>query len=115
MVPLFFGFEPLKRMAANDLCTISLVMKLCFIMEDPGVKEEMVEVYEDLEAQAYARASSMGLTNEDIRRMSADDSDPEDEDDELRDFGEVCDEDDDKAKKRPSRWDDDGNDRFKWA
>ena len=80
MVPLFFGFEPIRRMADGDFCVIALVIKMAMIMEDPGVKEEMIEQYEDARAQAYAYAASMGMTHDDIKRMSADDSDPEDED-----------------------------------
>ena len=77
LVPLFFGFEPIKRMANGDFCVIALVIKMAMIMEDPGVKEEMVEQYEDARAKAYAYAASMGMTHDDIRRMSEDDSDDE--------------------------------------
>ena len=75
MIPLFFGFEPVKRMAAGDFCVIALVVKLAMVIEDPGVKEEMIEQFEDARAQAYAYAASMGMTHEDIKRMSEDDSD----------------------------------------
>lgn len=82
MIPLFFGFEPIRRMAAGDLCVISLAIKMCMIIEDPGVKEEMIELFEDARAKAYAHAASMGMTHDDIKRMSEDDSDDE------MDFGE---------------------------
>lgn len=77
MVPLFFGFEPIRRMASGDFCVIALVVKMAMIIEDPGVKEEMVEQFEDARAQAYAYAASMGMTHDDIKRMSEDDSDDE--------------------------------------
>lgn len=82
MIPLFFGFEPVKRMADGDFCVIALAIKMCMIIEDPGVKEEMLEQFEDARAQAYAYAASMGMTHDDIRRMSENDDDEMDFDEE---------------------------------
>ena len=81
MLPLNFGFEVMKRIAEGDFCVIALAVKLCMVIEDPGVREEMIEAYEDARAEAYARAAANGITREDIKRMS------EDDDDEM-DFGE---------------------------
>lgn len=79
MLPLNFGFEVMKRIAEGDFCVIALAVKLCIVVEDPGVREEMIEQYEDARAQAYAYAAANGITHEDIKRMSEDDDDEEGE------------------------------------
>lgn len=80
MLPLNFGMDVIKKMADGDITVIAVAVKLCCIIEDPGVREEMIEEFEDARAQAYAKAAAMGLTRDDIRRMSEEDE--EDEDDE---------------------------------
>ena len=79
MLPLNFGFEVMRRIAEGDFCVIALAVKLCMIVEDPGVREEMIEQFEDARAQAYAYAAANGITREDIKRISEDDDDEEDE------------------------------------
>lgn len=79
MLPLNFGMNVMQRIADGDLTVISVAVKLCCVIEDPGVREEMIEEYEDARAKAYAQAAAMGLTHEDIRRMSEDDEGDEDD------------------------------------
>lgn len=78
MLPLNFGFEVMRRIAEGDFCVIALAVKLCMVIEDPGVREEMIEQYEDARAQAYAQAAAMGITHEDIKHMSEDDGEEDD-------------------------------------
>ena len=80
MLPLNFGMNVIRKIAEGDLTVIAVAVKLCCVIEDPGVREEMIEEYEDAKAKTYAKAAEMGLTREDIRRMSEDDG--EDEEDE---------------------------------
>lgn len=83
MLPLNFGMDVIKKISEGDLTVIAIAVKLCCVIEDPGVREEMIEEYEDARAKAYAKAAEMGLTRDDIRRMSEeDDKDEEGEDDE---------------------------------
>ena len=82
MLPLNFGLGVIKKIAEGDLTVIAIAVKLCCIIEDPGVREEMLEEYEDAKAKAYAKAAAMGLTREDILRMSEEDEEDEDYDSE---------------------------------
>lgn len=78
LLALEFGPSVINAMASGHIPTIAVAVKMCFIIEDPGVKEDMMESYEDARAKAYAMMADMGLTREDVEKMQQDELEDDD-------------------------------------